>query len=173
MVTWCLGGGFERTSLKKLKTIEELRVLLAEAKTAQKTVVFANGCFDVIHVGHIRYLQGAKAQGHLLVVGINSDDSVRALKGTERPLQSDAERAEILSSFECVDYVIIFNETTVDRILLELKPDVHAKGTDYTSQSVPERATVHSYGGRVAIVGDAKAHSSRDMISRILDKFRS
>jgi rfaE bifunctional protein nucleotidyltransferase chain/domain len=158
---------------EKLKTSEELRALVAEAKRAHRTVVFANGCFDVLHVGHIRYLQGARAQGDLLVVGINSDESARALKGAERPLQSAAERAEILASFECVDYVILFDETTVDRILLELKPDVHAKGTDYTSESVPERETVNSYGGKVAIVGDAKAHSSRDMIADILEKFRS
>ncbi len=156
----------------KLKKIDELHALVADAKRAGRTVVFANGCFDVLHVGHIRYLQGARAQGHLLIVGINSDRSVRALKGAGRPLQSESERAEIMASFECVDYVLIFDDATVDRVLLELRPDVHAKGTDYSSETVPERETVRSYGGRVAIVGDAKDHSSRDMIASILEIFR-
>ena len=155
----------------KLKEIDELRALVVDAKRAGRTVVFANGCFDVLHVGHIRYLQGARAQGDLLIVGINSDRSVRALKGAGRPLQSESERAEILASFECVDYVLIFDDATVDQVLLELRPDVHAKGTDYSSETVPERETVRSYGGKVAIVGDAKEHSSRDLIASILEKF--
>jgi len=156
----------------KIKGIAELRALVAEAKRSGRTVVFANGCFDVIHVGHTRYLQGARAQGDVLIVAINSDESVRSLKGVGRPLQSADERAEIIASFDCVDYVLVFAGPTVDRILRDLEPDVHAKGTDYTSETVPERETVRSYGGRVAIVGDAKGHSSRDMIARILDRSR-
>ncbi len=154
----------------KVKDLTELRVIVSGAKRNARTVVFANGCFDVIHVGHTRYLEGARAQGHLLIVGINGDESVRALKGAGRPLQNEDDRAEIVASFECVDYVLIFADLTVDRILKELQPDVHAKGTDYTSESVPERETVRSYGGRVAIVGDPKDHSSRDVIARILDR---
>lgn len=159
--------------LSKLKDLATLRALVAEARREGRTVVFANGCFDIIHVGHIRYLREAKASGDILIVGINSDESIRALKGKGRPLQCAEERAEILASFEFVDYVLIFGESTVDRILLDLKPDLHAKGTDYTGDTVPERETVRSYGGRIAIVGDPKDHSSRDMIASILSKLRT
>ena len=162
-----------RAPQSKLKQIGELCSLVADTQHRGGIAVFANGCFDLVHVGHIRYLEGARALGDILIVGINSDHSVRTLKGAGRPLQTESERAEIVASFECVDYVLVFEDATVDRILLTLKPDIHAKGTDYTSESVPERATVHSYGGRVAIVGDAKAHSSRDMIASILDRFRT
>jgi rfaE bifunctional protein nucleotidyltransferase chain/domain len=154
----------------KIKREEDLSTLIEQARRGGRTVVFANGCFDLIHVGHVRYAEAAKALGDILVVGINSDESVAALKGPGRPLQNAAERAEILASFECVDYVIIFPDARVDRLLMHLKPDVHAKGTDYTCESVPERETVRAYGGRVAIVGDAKSHSSRDMIRSILAK---
>ncbi len=156
----------------KIKEITDLRAIVANARHEGRRVVFANGCFDVLHVGHTRYLEGAKARGDLLIVGINSDESVRALKGNGRPLQSESERAEIVESFACVDFVLIFSDPTVDRILEELRPDVHAKGTDYTSENVPERRTVLAYGGTVAIVGDPKDHSSRDVIARILDRFR-
>jgi D-glycero-beta-D-manno-heptose 1-phosphate adenylyltransferase len=155
----------------KIKNISELKRLVRRAQKLRKRVVFANGCFDLIHVGHIRYLRDAKAQGDLLVVGINSDASVARLKGSGRPLQSEAERCEILGSFECVDYITLFDDPTVDTLLLALKPDIHAKGTDYTKESVPERDTVSSYGGKVAIVGDAKSHSSRDLIKDILSRF--
>ena len=155
----------------KIKNISQLKRLVRRAQKLRKRVVFANGCFDLIHVGHIRYLREAKAQGDLLVVGINSDVSVARLKGSGRPLQSEAERCEILGSFECVDYVTVFDDPTVDTLLLALKPDIHAKGTDYTKESVPERDTVLSYGGKVAIVGDAKSHSSRDLIKDILSRF--
>lgn len=154
----------------KIRNISELQGLIAHAQAAGRRVVFGNGCFDLVHVGHIRYLQGARALGDLLVVGINSDTSVRALKGPGRPLQPERERAEIIGSLECVDYLVIFDEPTVERLLLALKPDIHAKGTDYTSESVPERDTVRSFGGQVAIVGDPKEHSSRDMIETILAK---
>jgi len=152
----------------KIQGIPGLQQRVAAAQAAGLKVVFGNGCFDLIHVGHIRYLQGAKALGDILVVGINSDASVNALKGKGRPLQPQQERAELIASLECVDYVVIFDAPTVTG--LALKPDIHAKGTDYTVDSVPEREIVHAFGGRVAIVGDDKAHSSRDLISVILVK---
>jgi rfaE bifunctional protein nucleotidyltransferase chain/domain len=154
----------------KLRSIPELQQLVNAAQASGRTVVFGNGCFDLIHVGHIRYLQGAKALGDILVVGINSDASVRALKGPGRPLQPQEERVEIIGSLECVDCLVVFDAPTVEGMLLALKPDIHAKGTDYTSESVPERDTVRLYGGQVAIVGDTKAHSSRDLIATILAK---
>jgi D-glycero-beta-D-manno-heptose 1-phosphate adenylyltransferase len=157
---------------EKVKSAADLKSLIGIAQRNGKKVVFANGCFDLLHVGHVRYLQSARAEGDLLVVALNSDRSVRLLKGPGRPLQSEKARAEIMSSLECVDYVLIFEDLTVDGILKELRPDVHAKGTDYTPETVPERETVLSYGGGVAIVGDSKAHSTRDLIDVILAKFR-
>jgi rfaE bifunctional protein nucleotidyltransferase chain/domain len=130
-------------------------------------IVLANGCFDLLHAGHIRYLQGAKALGDILVVGINSDEQVRSLKGGGRPFMPENERAEIISALRCVDFVTVFSESTVENLLLAIKPDFHAKGTDYTEESVPERQTVLSYGGKVAIVGDPKDHSSTGMIQNI------
>jgi D-glycero-beta-D-manno-heptose 1-phosphate adenylyltransferase len=157
----------------KIKTCRELKILLAVARARHQKVVFANGCFDMIHVGHVRYLQAAKALGDILVLGINGDASVEALKGKGRPLQPEAERAEMMTSMECVDFVVIFNSPTVDALLGELKPDIHAKGTDYTPMNVPERDTVVAYGGQVAIVGDPKDHSTRDLIQLILSKTSS
>jgi rfaE bifunctional protein nucleotidyltransferase chain/domain len=130
-------------------------------------IVLANGCFDVLHVGHVRYLEAAKALGDLLVVGINSDEQTRRLKGEGRPLISQTQRAEIISAIQVVDFVTIFEEPTVEQLLLALKPDIHAKGTDYTVESVPERDVVRSFGGRVAIVGDPKDHSSSEMIEKL------
>lgn len=138
--------------------------MVLQAQRKGQTVVFANGCFDLIHVGHVRYLESARELGDILVLALNSDQSVRALKGAGRPILSELERAEILSAFESVDVVLIFDDPTVDRILQTLRPDIHAKGTDYSVDSVPERETVRSYGGRVAIVGDPKDHSTRDML---------
>ena len=135
---------------------------------AGETVVFANGCFDVLHVGHVRYLEGAKAEGAVLVVGINSDASVRAYKNDPlRPVMPEEERAEIVGALAAVDYVTIFDEPTADALLTAVRPDVHAKGPDYTAETVPERDTVAAYGGRVAIVGDPKDHSTTDVIARI------
>jgi rfaE bifunctional protein nucleotidyltransferase chain/domain len=145
----------------------ELPELLARVAASRKQgarVVLANGCFDVLHVGHVRYLQGAKAEGDLLVVGVNSDKQVTVLKGAERPLVGEHERAEIVAALEPVDLVTIFDEPTVTDLLLALKPDVHAKGTDYTEDTVPEREVVRGYGGRVAIVGDPKNHSTSQLI---------
>jgi D-glycero-beta-D-manno-heptose 1-phosphate adenylyltransferase len=138
----------------------------AERKNGAR-VVLANGCFDVLHVGHVRYLAGARELGDLLVVGVNSDEQVALLKGSGRPVLPAIERAEIVAALESVTYVTIFNEPTVEHLLLTLKPDVHAKGTDYTEESVPERDVVRSYGGRVAIVGDPKDHSTSAILGRL------
>ena len=143
---------------------DELLTRVAEERKRGARVVLANGCFDVLHVGHVRYLQGAKALGDLLVVGINSDQQVEILKGSGRPIMGEHERAEIVAGLEAVDLVTIFSEPTVTELLLALKPDVHAKGTDYTEDTVPERDVVRSYGGRVAIVGDPKNHSTSQLI---------
>jgi D-glycero-beta-D-manno-heptose 1-phosphate adenylyltransferase len=151
----------------KIKSLAELEAIVPEIRASGRKVVFANGCFDLLHVGHIRYLQNARALGDVLILGVNSDACVAALKGKGRPLQSEADRIEILSSIECVDYVLLFDAPTVDGILKALKPDIHAKGTDYTEDSVPERETVLAYGGRIAIVGDPKNHSTRDLIQTI------
>jgi len=132
--------------------------------------VFANGCFDILHVGHVRYLEAAKALGDLLVVGINTDAQVRALKGAGRPFVPERERAEVIASIRAVDLVTIFPEATVETLLLAIRPDIHAKGTDYTTDTVPEREVVLSYGGRVAIVGDPKDHSSSQMLIRLNQK---
>jgi rfaE bifunctional protein nucleotidyltransferase chain/domain len=132
-----------------------------------RQVVFANGCFDIFHVGHVRYLEGARKQGDALVVGVNSDHSVRQLKGEGRPLLPEEARTELLAALECVDYVVIFDDLTAENILRDLKPDVHCKGTDYTEATVPEREVVKSWGGRVVIVGDPKDHSTRDVQARI------
>jgi D-glycero-beta-D-manno-heptose 1-phosphate adenylyltransferase len=130
-------------------------------------IIFANGCFDVLHVGHVRYLAGARELGDVLVVGVNSDDQVARLKGPGRPVLPAQERAEIVAALEFVSYVTVFDEPTVEELLLALKPDVHAKGTDYTEDSVPERNVVRSYGGRVAIVGDPKDHSTSEILARL------
>ncbi len=132
-----------------------------------KKIVLANGCFDFFHVGHIRYLAGAKALGDLLIVAINADEQVRNLKGENRPLIPEQERAEIVSALKFVDYVTIFSEPTVEQLIRAVRPDFHAKGTDYTIDSVPERDIVREYGGRVAIVGDPKNHSSTSLIESI------
>ena len=140
---------------------------IAGARKAGQRIVFANGCFDVLHVGHVRYLEAAKALGDLLIVAINSDAQARRLKGEGRPLMPQDQRAEILSALDAVDFVTIFDEPTVAELLLALKPDIHAKGTDYTEDTVPERDVVRSYGGRVAIAGDPKDHSSSEMIEKV------
>ncbi len=149
---------------KIVKDINRLVSIVENLKAKGKIIVFVNGCFDIIHVGHIRYLKGAKALGDILIAALNSDVSVRALKGSGRPLTPEDERMEILSAIKFVDYVTIFSEPTVDKVLLKLKPHIHAKGTDYTVETVPERQTVLSYGGQIAIVGDPKNHSSSEMV---------
>jgi rfaE bifunctional protein nucleotidyltransferase chain/domain len=156
-----------RRAATKLATVESLRKICEDARRDKKTVAFANGCFDLLHVGHTRYLQGARAEGDLLVVGINADASVRKLKGPSRPLQNEQDRALLVAALHVVDWVVIFTEDTVDNLLLALKPDVHCKGTDYTEETVPERETVRSYGGRVAIVGDPKDHNTSTLLARL------
>jgi rfaE bifunctional protein nucleotidyltransferase chain/domain len=136
-------------------------------RAAGRSIAFANGCFDLVHVGHVRYLQAAAAEGDRLVVAINDDAAVARLKGRGRPILSAPDRAELVAALRGVDYVVIFSEPTVTPLLLALKPDVHCKGTDYTAESVPERDTVLGYGGRIAIVGDPKDHSTRDLLARI------
>jgi D-glycero-beta-D-manno-heptose 1-phosphate adenylyltransferase len=136
-------------------------------RAAGRSVAFANGCFDLLHVGHVRYLQSAAAEADRLIVAINDDDSVRTLKGEGRPVLAAADRAELVAALRGVDYVVIFPEPTVGPLLEELRPDVHCKGTDYTLETVPERDIVKGYGGRVAIVGDPKDHSTRDLLARI------
>jgi rfaE bifunctional protein nucleotidyltransferase chain/domain len=146
---------------------EELRLEVERLRADGNRVVFANGCFDVLHVGHIRYLEGARACGDVLLVALNDDESIRRLKGPGRPLQPVVERMEILAALRCVDLVTRFADGTVDALLRLLKPDVHAKGTDYTVETVPERETVLGYGGEIAIVGDPKDHSSTELLGRI------
>ena len=140
---------------------------VAIARKAGARVVLAGGCFDLLHVGHVRYLEAARALGDLLVVGVNSDEQTRRLKGEGRPLVSERERAEVVASLRAVDFVTIFPEPTVEALLFAIRPDIHAKGTDYTEETVPERAVVLSYGGRVAIVGDPKDHSSTEIIKAV------
>ena len=156
----------------KVQTLKELLPVVEEFRRDGHIIVLANGCFDLLHVGHIRYLQGARALGDVLIVGLNSDNSVRRLKGPGRPLMPENERAEILAAISFVDYVVIFSEPTVVSLLEQLRPHVHCKGTDYTEESVPEREVVLSYGGRVAIAGDPKDHSTRDLIREILQRHR-
>ena len=158
------------TPIQNVLSREELIGVVAVARSGGSQIVLANGCFDVIHVGHIRYLQGARELGDVLVVGVNSDRQVAIQKGAGRPILPATERAELLAALESVSYVTIFDEPTVEELLLALKPDVHAKGTDYTVDTVPEREVVKSYGGRVAIVGDPKDHSTSEILFRMGEK---
>jgi D-glycero-beta-D-manno-heptose 1-phosphate adenylyltransferase len=152
----------------KLRTLEELPSLLAGKK-----IVLANGCFDILHVGHVRYLEGARRLGDVLVVAINSDRSVQALKGPGRPILNEKERSTLVSALRCVDHVVVFDEPDVTRVLDRLRPAIHAKGTDYTEATVPEREKVLAYGGQVRITGDPKDHSTKDVIRRIQGAYES
>jgi rfaE bifunctional protein nucleotidyltransferase chain/domain len=145
----------------------DLCEVLARERAVGHTIVFANGCFDVLHVGHVRYLQDAAREVDVLVVAVNGDASVRGLKGEGRPVMNEAERAEIIAALDGVDYVTIFHDATPGRLLAELRPDVQCKGTDYTADSVPEAAIVRGYGGRVAIVGDPKDHSTTAILEKM------
>lgn len=147
----------------------ELLAKVAEVRRENRTIAFANGCFDLLHVGHVRYLAAAAQEADVLIVAINDDQSVRQLKGDGRPILPAADRAELLTALRFVDYVVIFPEPTVGPLLEAIRPDVHCKGTDYTLDSVPERAVVRGYGGRIAIVGDPKDHSTRDLLARIAE----
>ena len=153
--------------MARMLTLDELVAAVAADRAAGRTIALANGVFDLLHVGHIRYLEGAKAEADRLVVAVNDDESVRMLKGEGRPIMKEADRAELIAALRCVDYVVLFSGRTVTEVLLRLRPDVHCKGTDYTVETVPERPVVESYGGRTAIVGDPKDHSTRDLLSRL------
>lgn len=146
-----------------------LQSRLQSEKRGGKRVVLANGCFDILHVGHARYLTGAKREGDILVVAINSDDSVCTLKGPGRPILSEQARGELVAALAAVDFVVVFSEPNVESILEDLRPDVHAKGTDYTADTVPERNTAARLGIRVAIVGDPKNHSTRELLARLAE----
>jgi rfaE bifunctional protein nucleotidyltransferase chain/domain len=148
----------------------DLEAAVARDRAAGRTIAFANGCFDIFHVGHVRYLQGAAAEANRLIVAVNDDESVTKLKGPGRPVMPAADRAEIVAAVAAVDYVVVFADPNVERLLMRLRPDVHCKGTDYTVDTVPERAVVEAYGGRTAIVGDAKRHASRDLIRSLRDE---
>jgi len=156
------------TTSKILSVVELLEAAEAQ-RAAGRRVVFANGAFDLLHAGHVRYLEAAREEGDWLAVGINSDDSVRRAKGPARPIVPERERAEIVAALGCVDAVSVFGEDSPAELIARLRPDVHAKGTDYTAESVPERAAVAAYGGRTVIVGDPKDHATTDVIERIRD----
>lgn len=161
---------------QKILSLEQLQARLAEHRQRGQLIILANGCFDLLHVGHVRYLEGAKAlvpEGSgVLVVGVNSDASVTQLKGAGRPLLPASDRAQLVAALRVVDYVVIFDALTVADLIVQLRPDIHAKGTDYTADNVPERAVVAAYGGRVAIVGDPKQHSTHELIAEIVGRFR-
>ena len=156
-----------RHAASKIVSRERLRELLAEHKRAGAKIVFANGCFDTLHVGHVRYLEGARREGDILAVAVNSDSSVCHLKGPGRPILLESARADLVAALRAVDYVVLFSEPNVEALLESLHPDVHAKGTDYTAETVPERATAARLGIHVAIVGDPKDHSTRDFLDSV------
>ncbi len=155
----------------KTRTLDQLKPIVEAAKASGKRVIFANGCFDVLHVGHIRYLNEAKALGDILIVGLNSDSSVTRLKGKGRPILDEEARAKLLSGLECLDYLVLFEDDTADRLLVELKPHYHCKGSDYTPESVPEKETVKAYGGSTFITGGAKVQSTRWLFEEIRRRF--
>ena len=152
-------------------TVAEAAVLAERLRAAGRRIVLANGCFDLLHVGHVRYLEDARRLGDVLFVGVNSDAAVARLKGEGRPVMPAIERMEILASLRPVDHVVVFDDDTADGLIRAIKPDVHAKGTDYTEASVPERATSEAVGAATAITGDPKRHATRDVIATIVDRF--
>ena len=156
-----------RTADKKIIERRRLPQAIAELRQLAKTIVFANGCFDILHVGHLRYLEGARRQADALIVGVNADSSVCALKGPGRPILDERARALLVAALGVVDYVVIFSDPNVEPLLKEIRPDVHAKGTDYTAESVPERAVADDLGIRIAIVGDAKSHSTSELLQTV------
>jgi rfaE bifunctional protein nucleotidyltransferase chain/domain len=156
-----------RSSESKIVARQKLKSLVADHKKRGQTVVFANGCFDILHVGHVRYLEAARQHGDLLMVAVNSDASARSLKGPGRPVLDESARARLVAALRAVDYVVIFSEPTVVSLLRDLLPDIHAKGTDYSVDTVPERAIAKELGIQVAIVGDPKNHSTRALLSSL------
>lgn len=153
--------------MAEILSLDALAARVAHDRTAGHSIAFANGCFDLLHVGHVRYLAAAAHEADRLIVAINDDESVRRLKGEGRPILTAADRAELIAALRGVDYVVIFSEPTVSPLLERLRPDVHCKGTDYTADTVPERDVVRAYGGRIAIVGDPKDHSTRELLARL------
>lgn len=156
-----------RICTEKILTRAEAKERLARERRGDKTLALANGCFDILHVGHVRYLKAAKGEADILLVAINSDESVRKLKGQGRPVQPEQDRAEIVAALGCVDFAVLFEEDTVAPLISELKPDVQCKGTDYTALTVPEREAMLKVNGRVAIVGDPKGHDSSGVLARL------
>ena len=156
-----------RGAASKILSRQRVQETVAEHKKRGQRIVFANGCFDTLHAGHVRYLEGARQQGDVLIVGINSDESVARLKGPGRPILDERARAQLVAALRPVDYVVVFCEPGVEALLEELRPHVHAKGTDYTVETVPERRTATRLGIRVAIVGDPKDHSTRELLERV------
>jgi rfaE bifunctional protein nucleotidyltransferase chain/domain len=157
----------KKKKIPKILSVQKLRLRILSEKKKGKKIVLANGIFDILHVGHVRYLQDAKKKGDVLVVGLNSDRSARRNKGAGRPLMKEEDRAQIIASLSCVDYVTIFNEERATKLILSIKPHYHCKGTDYTERNVPEREAVLSYGGKICITGDPKGHSASEIISKI------
>ena len=155
----------------KVCSLNNLPNLIEKLKKDNKKIVFANGCFDILHVGHVRYLEQAKSLGDILIVGINDDESESQLKGHGRPIMPEEDRIEIVAALECVNYAVLFSDLTVENLLMIIKPAIHAKGTDYTTETVPERAIVLSYEGQIAITGDRKNHSTSDIIKKIQQEF--
>jgi D-glycero-beta-D-manno-heptose 1-phosphate adenylyltransferase len=156
-----------RLSQSKIISRERLRELIADHRRGGQRIVLANGCFDALHVGHVRYLEGARSEGDVLVVAVNSDSGVRGLKGPGRPILPESARADLVAALRVVDYVVLFSEPNVEALLEHMRPDVHAKGTDYSAETVPERATAARLGVRVAIVGDSKEHSTRELLESV------
>jgi rfaE bifunctional protein nucleotidyltransferase chain/domain len=156
-----------RLSQSKIISRERLRELVADHRRGGQRIVLANGCFDALHVGHVRYLEGARSEGDVLVVAVNSDSGVRGLKGPGRPILPESARADLVAALRVVDYVVLFSEPNVEALLEHMRPDVHAKGTDYSAATVPERATAARLGVRVAIVGDPKEHSTRELLESV------
>jgi D-glycero-beta-D-manno-heptose 1-phosphate adenylyltransferase len=167
------GASMSSRADSKLITRAEARVLAEGMRTAGKRVVVANGAFDMLHVGHVRYLAAARAAGDVLFVALNSDLSVRGSKGPQRPVVAEDERAEILAHLDCVDWIVLFDEPTVAEVLRALRPHVHAKGTDYTVETVPEREVVAEWGGETLICGDPKDHATTDLVAEIVRRFAS
>lgn len=159
--------------MKKHYSLSQLKKIIKEEKRKGKRVVLANGCFDLIHVGHIRYLKESRKKGDILVLALNSDSSIRKLKGEGRPVLDEKERVEILSSFSFIDYITVFEEKNVKKVLLALRPEIHAKGTDYTVETVPEKETVRNYGGEIVITGGPKVKSTSQLIKQIVTTIKS
>ena len=165
------GTAQNRADAKQI-SLDEAKLIAEGGRAAGRRVVVANGAFDLLHVGHVRYLAAARAAGDMLFVAVNSDASVRAIKGPQRPIVPEGERVELLAHLDCVDWIVLFDEPTVAEVLRALRPHVHAKGTDYTPESVPERAVVAEWGGETVICGDPKEHATTDLVAEILRRFR-